>query len=152
MTHSDDDLKTRFEELRRHEEATAPNYHALLRRPTTAAEADRAGTRRRKRAALAFALVASVAMILWWGSRPVAPEKSFDPAFAGPLDPGKWSMPTDVLLDLSTLPGDDLWSGFPEIGGSEIGRPEHGAPVIGRPPVESSEGAKNESHSRRIPV
>ena len=135
MDHEDEDLKLRFAALRRENERRAIDYTSIRARRTKRSDRDRFGVRPNVlnwwKPGLTIALTAAAAVALWLsiaGER--APQNE-------PWAAGQWAMPTDVLLDLSTFPGDHLLHEFPE---------------IGTLPVEAPDGAQNPPSNRRTPV
>ena len=130
----DDDLKARFTALRLEDEQRAPHFRSVRSHRPIDDERQRGAGQARTGGwwgpglTIAFAVTA---MMLWLsdgGDR--APQDA-------PWTAGQWEMPTDVLLDLSTLPGGNLL---------------HDLPDIGRPSIQAPDGAHIPSSNRRIPV
>jgi len=144
----DDDLKAKFGRLRAHQEPGFPGFRSILdREPHRTTNVD-VGWGRRSGWIPGLALAAVATAFFWIATtekenqaleedlfvdRPSAP----DAFVLGHLVVGEWSMPTDSLLDLSALPGDELLDEFPE---------------IGTLPIRGADGAQNESSNRRIPT
>jgi hypothetical protein len=94
-------LRERFQSLRQAEAEDAPSFEATLARAET-------GRRPRRPRWLWAPAGAAAAAALWLVLVPPGPRPR--PA---PLDPGRWAMPTDVLLE---VPGIELLRDLPAIG------------------------------------
>ena len=127
---ADTALKAQFESLRNVQEGDTPTYESIVSR--NARREIRGKDRSRPSAWLpGLALASAAAMILWFATGPDR-SPTHEPWVAG-----QWAMPTDVLLDLSNLPGDHMLYELPEIGTA---------------PASVPEGAMKTSLDRRIPV
>jgi hypothetical protein len=111
----DRDLRERFAAMQRHEAADAPTYTEIRERRASV----RAAAAPRRVHWWAPALAAAAAVVATWLAIPPAP-----PPVPPAWTPGQWAMPTDVLLDLSGLPGDGLLRALPAIGPIDPGAPD----------------------------
>lgn len=127
-------LKAQFDSLRRFQTGEAPTYQSIRSRNVGRglggeAPAIRSGW------LPGLVLAAAAALMVWLSAET---ERSEGPA---PWVAGQWAMPTDVLLDLSTLPGDHMLYEVPEFGG-----------LPASVPALVPDGAMKPSLDRRIPV
>jgi hypothetical protein len=100
---SDERLRERFEKLRREEAADTPGFDAVRARAAS-------GPAQRGFGAWPVAAAAAVVLLaLVWSNVPGDPPT---PRMT-PFEPGRWAMPTDVLLE---MPGSELLRELPEIG------------------------------------
>jgi hypothetical protein len=105
MTGDDEDLRKRFLDLRREEEALAPAFSTLMRPLPVQG-------RRRGEFLLAACIAASIGAVLWW-QRPDFERPRHEPAeFA--VSVTEWRAPTEFLLD---TPGSELLRTVPAFGG-----------------------------------
>ena len=142
----DEDLQARFGELRAQQENDVPGFRSILHREAGRSHNVEGRIRIGARWIPGLAFAAAAAVFLWIAATkdPSVEEERFvdepsapDAFVVGHLVVGEWNMPTDALLDLSALPGNDLLNEVPEIG------------IL---PIQSPDGAQNESYNRRIPA
>ena len=140
----EEDLKAKFGELRSQRAPGIPGFRSVLERETHRTTHIDRGWLERGGWVPGLALAAVATAFVWiasTGDPPLEEDLFVDEPSApealvlGHLVVGEWSLPTDSLLDLSTLPGDELLNEFPEIG------------VL---PIQGPDGAQNESSNRRI--
>ena len=132
MTKNDDDLRTRFAALREDDVESIPDFDSVRSRALRASPGiTRSFFDMAWRPAFAFALVSASAALLWFSGA------AEPPSDVQPWTAGQWAMPTDVLLDLTNIPGGDLLREIPD---------------FGTLPTRAPEGAQTESTRRRIPV
>ena len=134
----DEDLRARFSALRRDDARRVLDYQMVrARRPGATARlrnGQGASSPRANRLSIprwTFAFAAAAVGLIWL----FAGQDSTSPDPAWPS--AEWLMPTDALLDLSSLPGDALL---------------HEIPEIGTLPVESPAGAQNPDSDWRTPA
>lgn len=120
MSRDEEELKEAFGQLREEQEPLTPAYRTLMARRSAAGEAVATGSPARWWIPGLTAAAAVAALLVWSARGPgIAPAEP-------PWTPGQWAMPTDVLLDLSAIPGDELLHELPELTPTPI-RPPEGA-------------------------
>lgn len=125
----EDELKERYRALRRFDAARVPEFKSILARDRSDRGAAGASFFERwRRPGLVLALSAAAGFFLWSG-RDVPVRQD------GEWTAGQWATPTDVLLDLSTIPGNRLL---------------HEVPSFAPPPLEVPDGAHHPTTDRRI--
>ncbi len=112
--HDDRDLRRHFEALRAADAELDPGY-GKLRPAASRVASSRARHLLRGATLAAGAMAAGLAV---WLIALEAPDPTPRHAVAVRIAPGQWSMPSDVLLDLSGLPGDALLRDPPVVGGA----------------------------------
>lgn len=131
----DQELRAAFQRLRREEAESAPELEHLLTRARVDDRDEGVGARWRWLIALA-ATAGIAALVLTSIQRgeheapdlAATPTPTTDRDVASSFELGRWTMPTDVLLD---LPGSDLLERIPEIGATPL------APFETTPPDSS---------------
>lgn len=128
----DDDLRRRFTALRNEIESGTPDFQSIRDRRRAAPGYEvRAASRSGWAPLLAVAGASALAALVWFvaAPTPVADE--------APWRVGQWTMPSDVLLDLSQLPGEALM---------------HDLPSFELTPIDGPDGAHNHPRHERTRV
>lgn len=128
----DEDLRRRFAALRNFDAARAPTFEALRPQAATRRSAGSDARLWRLWKPVAGFAFAAAAALVFFGQPDRTPSEA-----GGEWAIEAWHMPTDALLDLSSLPGDPLL---------------HEMPSIEVLPIDSFEGARAETPARRIPT
>jgi hypothetical protein len=114
MSMHDDDLKSRFRELRTHIEETVPAFDVVSRTPSPVKPAWYGRTGMLRQAAIVTLVAAGAGSFMW--VRTQQRTKS-DAALSGEAAILKWTAPTDVLLQ---TPGRALTASVPVLSQSVV--------------------------------